>query len=52
MSSSRSIAADSNAPVDASLVSVQSEGKTALLRQIGPGTFAAKAALLGAPGRA
>jgi len=41
---------DSNAPVDASLVSVQSEGKTALLRQTGPGTFAAKAALLGAPG--
>jgi len=42
---------DSNAPADAALVSVQSEGKTALLRQIGPGTFAAKAALLGAPGR-
>lgn len=42
--------AGSNAPVDASLVSVQSEGKSALLRQIGPGTFAAKAAMLGAPG--
>jgi membrane fusion protein, heavy metal efflux system len=41
---------DSNAPVDATLLSVQSEGKTALLRQIGPGTFAAKAAMLGAPG--
>ncbi len=41
---------DSNAPADAALVSVQSEGKTALMRQIGPGTFAAKAALLGAPG--
>jgi membrane fusion protein, heavy metal efflux system len=40
---------DSNAPVDATLVSVQREGKTALLRQIGLGTFAAKAALLGAP---
>jgi biotin carboxyl carrier protein len=41
---------DSNAPADASLVSVQSEGKTALMRQIGPGTFAAKVAMLGAPG--
>ena len=41
---------DSNAPADAALVSVQSEGKTALLRQIGPGTFAAKAALLGPAG--
>ena len=41
---------DSNTPVDAALVSLQSEGKTALMRQIGPGTFAAKAALLGAPG--
>ena len=40
---------DTNAPVDAALVSVQSEGKSALLRQVGPGTFAAKAALLGAP---
>jgi biotin carboxyl carrier protein len=37
-------------PADAALVSVQSEGKTALLRQIGPGTFAAKAALLGSGG--
>jgi biotin carboxyl carrier protein len=42
--------ADSNAPVDVALVSVQREGKTALLRQIGPGTFAAKAALLGPAG--
>jgi biotin carboxyl carrier protein len=41
---------DSNAPTDAALVSVQSEGKTVLLRQIGPGTFAAKAALLGPAG--
>jgi membrane fusion protein, heavy metal efflux system len=41
---------DSNAPADATLVSVQSEGKTALMRQIAPGTFAAKAAMLGTPG--
>src|SRR5262249_6781563 len=41
---------DSNAPADAALVSVRSDGKTALLRQIGPGTFAAKAALLGPAG--
>ena len=42
---------DTNAPVEATLVSVQREGKTALLRQIGPGTYAAKAALLGETGR-
>jgi membrane fusion protein, heavy metal efflux system len=41
---------DSNAPVDATLVSVQSDGKTTLLRQTAPGTFVAKIALLGAPG--
>ena len=41
---------DSNAPADVSLVSVQREGKTALMRQVGPGTFAAKAALLGPAG--
>ncbi len=40
----------SNAPVEAALVSIQSEGKTALMRPIGPGTFAAKAAQLGAAG--
>ena len=41
---------DSNAPADLSLVSVQREGRTEQLRQIGPGTFAAKAALLGPAG--
>ncbi len=41
---------DTNAPVEANLVSVQREGKTALLRQTGPGTYAGKIALFGAPG--
>jgi membrane fusion protein, heavy metal efflux system len=41
---------DSNAPVETALVSVQSEGKTALLRLVSPGSFTAKVALLGAPG--
>ena len=41
---------DTNAPVDATLVSVQREGKTAPLRQVGPGTYSAKAALLGQAG--
>jgi biotin carboxyl carrier protein len=41
---------DTNAPVAGALVSVQRDGKTALLRQTGPGTYAGKISLLGAPG--
>ncbi|HJX19585.1 MAG TPA: hypothetical protein VJ454_01240, partial [Steroidobacteraceae bacterium] len=43
-------ASDTNAPVAGALVSVQRDGKTALLRQTGPGTYAGKISLLGAPG--
>jgi multidrug efflux pump subunit AcrA (membrane-fusion protein) len=43
-------ASDTNAPVAGALVSVQRDGKAALLRQTGPGTYAGKISLLGAPG--
>ena len=43
---------DSNAPVEAALVSVQSEGKTALLRQVGSGSYTAKVLVRDASGAA
>ncbi|HEX4555925.1 MAG TPA: HlyD family efflux transporter periplasmic adaptor subunit [Xanthobacteraceae bacterium] len=43
-------AADTNAPVAGAVVSVQRDGKAVPLRQTGPGTYAGKISLLGAPG--